>query len=673
MKNRFNISMRLFIALILAQARAMPAAAAQNALVLNEFVADNTSYADTTDKTFDDWVEVYNSGNETIHLVNYYLTDTKSLPCQWKFPDISIAPKQFLLVWADNDKDLIGLHANFKLSKSGEFLGIYAVNGPDTVAVDSVSFGVQVTNVSMGRYPDGTGSWHAMSVPSPQAANKLDKAVDYTGLVFDESKIHKWELHFFTPNWPDSLEYYYQHGEVYMPAQLKYEGFVFDTVGVRYKGNSSYMMSRNSIKKPLKVKFNKYRKGQTIYGLKEINFSNCVKDPSFMREKLAYDIARKIMPAPRAVYANLYVDGALIGLYVQVEQVDELFLTRYYKDVTGNLYKASDAGTTLEYLGPDSSKYTAGLELKTNEDENNWSGIINMFDLLNNAPAATFSEIMSKELDLDLCCRLLAFNMVLSNFDSYTGSGRNFYLYDDPISGQFQMLPWDLNEAFGAYTNNWNVVTLDIVNTNNLQVRPLARRILENTTWRGKYLGYIQKMITGPAAADSVAVEVAKWRSFLDSYVQADQNKMYSYNQFLQNLSNTTTISMGITVPGIISFSTSRNSNLTTQLQKYGTAVVSDNTAAPATFQLYQNYPNPFNPSTTISYSIPLDGHVFVRVYDILGKEVTALVDKDQMAGQYSAVFSGLSLASGVYLVRCSAHFAGGRTMVREQKMLLLK
>jgi len=485
--------------------------------------------------------------------------------------------------------------------------------------------------------------------------------------------VHKWDLHFFTPNWPDSLEYYYQHGEVYMPAQLKYEGFVFDTVGVRYKGNSSYMMSRNSIKKPLKVKFNKYRKGQTVYGIKEITFSNCVKDPSFLREKLAYDIAREIMPAPRAVYANIYVDGALIGLYVQVEQVDELFLKRYYDNVTGNLYKAGDSGTSLEYLGPDSSKYSAGLELNTNEERNDWSGMIRMLDLLNNTPAATFNETVGQVLDLDLACRLLAFNMVLSNFDSYTGSGRNFYLYDDPQSGRFQMMPWDLNEAFGAYNNNWNVITVDIVNTGNLAVRPLTRRLLESTTWRGKYLEYIQQLMSGPASADSVAAKAASWRRFLDSYVQADQNKMYSYNQFLQNMNNTTTISMGITVPGITSFSAARNIQLASQLQKYGTAVVSATAPSPLTFQLFQNYPNPFNPATTVHYVSPQDARVALVVYDILGKEIATLVDREQMAGAYSAAFSGHSLPSGVYFVRCTARFAGGSTMVREQKMLLLK
>ncbi len=69
----------------------------------------------------------------------------------------------------------------------------------------------------------------------------------------------------------------------------------------------------------------------------------------------------------------------------------------------------------------------------------------------------------------------------------------------------------------------------------------------------------------------------------------------------------------------------------------------------PSVFYLGQNYPNPFNPSTNIKYSIPADGNVTLKVYDILGKEVSTLVNEFQQAGTFDVVFEGSSLASGVY------------------------
>ena len=67
-------------------------------------------------------------------------------------------------------------------------------------------------------------------------------------------------------------------------------------------------------------------------------------------------------------------------------------------------------------------------------------------------------------------------------------------------------------------------------------------------------------------------------------------------------------------------------------------------------FQLYQNYPNPFNPDTKISYSIPTNGFVKLRIYDYLGKEITTLVNKYQSAGNYKVQFDGSDLATGVYI-----------------------
>jgi hypothetical protein len=86
------------------------------------------------------------------------------------------------------------------------------------------------------------------------------------------------------------------------------------------------------------------------------------------------------------------------------------------------------------------------------------------------------------------------------------------------------------------------------------------------------------------------------------------------------------------------------------------------------TFTLQQNYPNPFNPATKIAYSIPRAGHVSMKVFDILGREVLTLVNTEMKAGEYSVDFNASNFASGVYFYKLQA---GDKSIVK--KMMLLK
>ena len=97
-------------------------------------------------------------------------------------------------------------------------------------------------------------------------------------------------------------------------------------------------------------------------------------------------------------------------------------------------------------------------------------------------------------------------------------------------------------------------------------------------------------------------------------------------------------------------------------------SVDSDSELQPKEIILEQNYPNPFNPSTTIEYQIPSDGFVSLTVYNTIGQEVSALVNKNQTAGKYSITFSGEKLPSGLY-------FYTIRTgdLIETRKMILLK
>jgi hypothetical protein len=102
------------------------------------------------------------------------------------------------------------------------------------------------------------------------------------------------------------------------------------------------------------------------------------------------------------------------------------------------------------------------------------------------------------------------------------------------------------------------------------------------------------------------------------------------------------------------------------------TTSVEQTSGVARSYELGQNYPNPFNPTTQITYTIEKAGHVSLRVYDVIGREVAVLVSADQMPGSYTATFNTRDIAgmmaSGVYFYRLEA---GTFSSIR--KMLLLK
>lgn len=99
-----------------------------------------------------------------------------------------------------------------------------------------------------------------------------------------------------------------------------------------------------------------------------------------------------------------------------------------------------------------------------------------------------------------------------------------------------------------------------------------------------------------------------------------------------------------------------------------GVVGVDDEDFAASDFKLNQNYPNPFNPATIIEYSIPYESFVELKVYDMLGNEISVLVNENQSAGNYKQLFAGENLASGTYFVQLRAG-----NFVKSFKMLLMK
>ena len=123
-------------------------------LVINELMPLNTSTIADQDGEYDDWIELHNNTNSDIPLLGYYLSDNNN-NLKWAFPDTSIVANSYLIIWADENGSETGLHANFKLSSSGEQLALY--DSTNAIVVDEVVFGAVPADMGYARIPNGIG------------------------------------------------------------------------------------------------------------------------------------------------------------------------------------------------------------------------------------------------------------------------------------------------------------------------------------------------------------------------------------------------------------------------------------------------------------------------------------------------------------------------------------
>ncbi len=168
----------------------------QSLLRINEVMASNTATLKDPQGQFDDWIEIYNAGDSSVDLAGLWLTDDPAEPTQWKFPATAaavIAPKGYLLVWADGDVGDSGLHAAFRLSASREAVYLFAADGQ--TLIDSLAFDAQTVNVSYGRYPDANDTLRFFSQPTPGRAN----AQGYLGEVAPLTFSHQRGFYFTAP------------------------------------------------------------------------------------------------------------------------------------------------------------------------------------------------------------------------------------------------------------------------------------------------------------------------------------------------------------------------------------------------------------------------------------------------------------------------------------------
>jgi len=139
---------------------------------------------------FSDWIEIYNDNKLAVDLGGLYITDNSSEPdkCQIPLndPDHTTIPgKGFLVFRADNQEDLGSLHLDFELSSGGEEIGLVQRRPEGLVFIDQLSYGIQTTDVSWGRFPDGDELFRFFEIPTPGVSNNTEIVI-VDGLYINE-------------------------------------------------------------------------------------------------------------------------------------------------------------------------------------------------------------------------------------------------------------------------------------------------------------------------------------------------------------------------------------------------------------------------------------------------------------------------------------------------------
>lgn len=362
---------------------------------------------------------------------------------------------------------------------------------------------------------------------------------------YDLNTIQTIEITFAESNWDALLDAQKQGDEEYILAQsVAINGEVFDSVGVKYKGNSTYQP--NQVKNPFHIELDTY-KSHDYQGYKDIKLSNIAKDPSFVREVLSYQILRQYMDAPKSNYANVYVNGNLIGIYSNSEAISKRFVDDRFGSKDNTFIKCNPpAGAgpqsndfpNLVYLGQDSTDYYDAYEMKSDDG---WQELIDLCDTLANA-----TDALDQVLDIDRALWMLAFNNVLVNLDSYSGQfAQNYYLYRDDYD-RFISIVWDLNESFGRFSNTGSgqlssttaKQQMDVLLHSNDSDYPLIQKLLNNDENRKRYLAHVKTMLLENFDDGSYFQTGMELQTLIDESVQADPNKLFTYNNFQTNLTS---------------------------------------------------------------------------------------------------------------------------------------
>jgi hypothetical protein len=356
---------------------------------------------------------------------------------------------------------------------------------------------------------------------------------------YDESALRTIHLQFSQPNYWQLMQANYQSGAD-IPASMTVDGATYDSVGVRFRGQTSFF-ANNTQKKSFNITLDYVKDGQKIMGYEALNLNCGFQDPSSIREVLYNHFGRHYTPGLKSNFVLLTLNGQNWGPYANVQQIDGTYLREWFLSNKGTRWRALKttggpgfgAGTsTLNYLGPDTASYTPHYTLKKTYKDNPWEDLVRACDKLNNLPISQLDDSLKYYLDVDRALWFLAHEIIWTDEDSYVWKGgMDYYVYWEPETDRLFPLEYDGNSCIRPNAVTWSPFYKE------LDVKyPLMNRLFASPPLRQRYLAHVRTILQEHMQPTQVHAKIDQYVALIGAHVEADPKKIYPYNQFLNDI-----------------------------------------------------------------------------------------------------------------------------------------
>lgn len=443
------------------------------------------------------------------------------------------------------------------------------------------------------------------------------------------------------------------YSDHYFKAMFVYDyGYGSDTVlnvGFRLRGNTS----RVSQKKSFKISFNEYVSGRRYQGVKKMNLNGQHNDPTMIREKLFYDTWKNSgMVERRTSFVRMYINKTYYGLYTNLEEMDKDWLQKVFGEKSGNLYKCTWPAD-LVYMGTDQQKYkdinsgstTGGraYDLQTNEEEDDYTDLVELITALNQPVDANFAAQISQKINVDGLLKAFAIDIATGNWDDYMYNKNNYFLYHNTGTGKFEFISYDADNTFGVDWVNRDWATRNCLDWfTHSDPRPLATKVLSIPEFDAKFQRYLDTIARRIISPGYIFPHIDSLKTLITDAAVEDTYRTLDYGYTVSDFHDGFIATVDSHTPyGIKPFLTKRSDMILQQLTFTSVADIESNSLSVSL------YPNPSDKLINLRVSasdIMRQGMIF----DILGRQQNTFELK---AGQTDKAIPVDDLLPGVYMV----------------------
>jgi hypothetical protein len=323
-------------------------------------------------------------------------------------------------------------------------------------------------------------------------------------------------------------------------ADMVVDNQTYTNVGVRFRGQTSYKwLPPAHEKKSFNIRTDAFVSGQDLYGYSNLNLNNGFHDPSFMREFLAYMIARRYGIAPKCNFVRLHLNNVYWGIYVNAQQPNSDMMKEWFGKNDSNRYRGfpsvgnfGNGRCALTWLGNNVQAYRDAYEVKQGDAMD----LMNLCDVLNNTPTNQLQAALRKVFSVDQFYRYAIVMNAMLQTDSYIGSGKDHFLWVHEDHNDFHMFPFDLNESLGA--EGQGSPTLPIWYNTTRTDKPAFTKTLQFPDWRARYVAHYRHLVEETFSWTQFNAILTKYRALISKDVARDTKKIYTTADFDTNVTS---------------------------------------------------------------------------------------------------------------------------------------